>query len=374
MYKLDFLRNFSGCGTVNSGQLCRVACLLVLVFCFCLAGGCREDGERSDGKKAESEAVSEPQPMDSSTAASTSTGGAPSPAPGEGVYALSTPEPAASEKERAHAQGIIDFSNAASMLLEEGVCGRYPALILQAVKGYREIFVAEPVSGPKPEVSCAAQISPQPDEGLFGSTAALLSADLATMDRERQSMQNQYAQLRKYAADTTIRDDGVRGDELCGGISTAGKAFAAAREHFFSLVNPAAEEAQDTLLRAHPLRGQFRLARRLFAAFQQAAGRIGADEPDPLSLTTLITGMDSDLTTAERLPFPLPGEAEMNYRAFLKSARALVDVLRRGQVESFHTPVRIALNNAWNLCRTAYNRFVDAAVGLDAPAPAGERP
>ena len=56
----------------------------------------------------------------------------------------------------------------------------------------------------------------------------------------------------------------------------------------------------------------------------------------------------------------MPGEPEMYYRQFLKGARAMLAIFRRGQLESFHEGVRQSLNEEWNACKGRYNAFVDA--------------
>ena len=233
--------------------------------------------------------------------------------------------------------------------------------IMRMVEEYRTLFAADRIAGPEPAQDCAVKGVPVPEAAMFGEeNAAAMSSDLKTMDQASRSMQEKYRQLQNYVQDRKIRDDGQKGDQLSGEITDSYALFRDARVHFLKIMNAKAEEAQDTLLRSSPLRAQVRMARRIFEDFRQCAEFISAGEPDQNAMTTLVDKAAADITTAENLPFPVAGAAEMTYRTYLKGARAVEAAFRRGISESFHAPVRVAINTAWQECGAEYNSFVDA--------------
>lgn len=325
--------------------------LPLLFVILALAGGCRDDGEQKPGSGQEPAAQAEssfPARQDQ-------------PAGETKVYPLTLPGQEASPAERKSAQEAVDYANAAGSVIVDGVCGRYPMHIMRMVEEYRTLFEADRIAGPAPAPGCAAKGVSAPPAAMFGEkNAAAMADDLKAMDSASQSMQEKYRDLQAYVRDRKLKDDGQKGDQLSGDISDAYKKFQAARGHFLEIMDAKAEDAQDVLLRGSPLRAQVRMARRIFGDFRKCAEFITAGEPDQNAMAGLVDRAAADITTAENLPFPVSGEAEMTYRAYLKEARAVEAAFRRGISESFHAPVRTAINTAWQQCGDGYNRFVDA--------------
>ena len=280
------------------------------------------------------------------------------------VYALSEPLPAASPEELARAQAIVDYANRSGRVLGS-LCGGYPFLIMTGVAEYRQNYVTLSFGIDPPSAQCARK-ELDPPKNVFGSETgdkdieAELEKALQQMDRQRESMRKDYEKLRDYVADTSIVDDGVLGRRLCTSIEKAYRAYAEALERFQSRVDNEAARAQDTMLRDHPLRDHVRLVMKMVSLIRRQADRLAVSEPDPASLEEPIRELSEDIDLAEHLPFPMPGEPEMYYRQFLKGARAMLAIFRRGQLESFHEGVRQSLNEEWNACKGRYNAFVDA--------------
>ncbi len=269
------------------------------------------------------------------------------------VYALSEPLPPASGAEREAALKIVDYANAADQVLG-GLCGVYPERLLDGVETYAEDYVL-PKAGREPAADCARKAL-TPPAGLFGDEKELRER-LEEIDAGRVAMGRLYSRLGAYAADKTIVDDGRLGRELSGEFRESHRRFTAAREAFLTRVRKAGNEAQEVLLRGHPLHDHVLLAAELAGRVERlTTGRT----LDAAALDSLVNGLEEGLTRAERLPFPLPGEIEMHYRHFLRKARAVLAQCRRGREETFHSLVRRDLNEAWEACRAEYNAFVDA--------------
>ena len=329
--------------------------LSALIACLVFVGGCRDDSQqKGTSEQAASEQQEQTQARGEEPAAKTASGSAE-------VYPLTQPGPEATPEEQASAQEAVTYANTAGSVIVDGVCGRYPMQIMRMVEEYKTLFAADRIAGPEPAQDCAVKGVPAPEAAMFGEeNAASMSADLKTMDQASRSMQEKYRQLQSYVQDRKIRDDGQKGDQLSGEITASYALFRDARRHFLKIMNAKAEEAQDTLLRSSPLRAQVRMARRIFEDFRQCAEFISAGEPDQNAMAALVDKAAADITTAENLPFPVAGVVEMSYRTYLKGARAVEAAFRRGISESFHAPVRVAINTAWQECGAEYNSFVDA--------------
>lgn len=294
----------------------------------------------------------------------------PEPAPAPeilAVYRLAEPGRPASPAERDTALAIVEYTNRVYEVLRDSECGRRPLRILAAVDTYRELFVAERVPGTPPAESCARELAK--GTRLFGVNGDELEGLLRTMDEQRVAMQQDYTSLRRYMADESIMDDGELGERLCRSMEESYAVFEDARSLFLESVDARGEEAQLVLLRDHPLREQVRLALHLFSDMSRASDRIAPGEPDPKALSSFIEAIDADATTAERLPFPIPGEVEMNYRHFLKEVRVLQGILARGCIESFHAGVRADLSSSFRECHRRYNLFLDAMEALRLRGP-----
>lgn len=326
--------------------------VLALVLCLLVAfsAGCREEaGEKKEAAGAGQ--VEKAVPLAQKPEAK--------PEEKVTVYALSAPEPPASAEELDLAQRRIDYVNRADRHLAS-LCGRYPQLIMLGVEEYRNSYTTLGFGREEPSATCMARTL-APPSGLFDKEESRqIEKHLAAMDRQRESMDRDYEKLRAYVKDTSIVDDGKLGRKLVGQIEKSFRAYAQELEGFRSMLDSRASQAQDTLLRDHPLRDHVRLAMDMVSIVRRIADGLEVTEPDPKSLDKPIARLRADIDRAERLPFAVPGATEMYYRHFLKDARGLLALLLRGQIESFHAEVRSALNAQWSQCRQNYNAFVDA--------------
>lgn len=336
--------------------------VLILALCLLLAlfAGCRDKTEEEKSPKAEkgveAPLVEEQKPRAQPQAQPQSQLG---PEERGTVYALSEPLPPASAEELALAQRRVDYANIADRELSS-LCGRYPQLIMLGVEEYRNSYTTLGFGKDKPSATCMAY-GIAPARGVFDpEETAELKRLLAEMDRLRQDMDRDYESLRSYVKDTSIVDDGRLGSRLAGQIEKNYRAYAQSQEKYRSIVESRAAEAQDTILRDHPLRDHVRMAADMMSILRRIADGLEVSDPDPASLDKPIARLREDITRAERLPFPVPGATEMHYRHFLKDARGLLALLMRGQLESFHVQVRTSLNAQWSSCRQKYNAFVDA--------------
>lgn len=329
----------------GEGSLLRGLAAGLLCLGLCGLGGCFDGDEPSSERSANATAAKE----------------APAPAPAQPVrvYALSDPLPPASPEEAAKAQAVVDYVNRVGRELT-GLCGRYPALIMLGVEEYRNTYGTLDFGTDAPSATCAAR-GLSPKKGVLGEEDEKKAEEaLTAMDRLRGSMRADYEALRRYVANPDIVDDGRKGRALVASIEKSWKAYGAAMEDLHTLLDARAGEAQATLLRGHPLRDHVLLAGEVVGIFRRQADRLALGDPDPGSLDAPLKTLEEDITRGERLPFPVAGEPEMHYRTFLKDARAMTEILKRGQLESFHRKVRDELNARWVECRAHYNAFVDA--------------
>lgn len=337
------------CRHGRPGALPGPVALLVLCLCLVLAG-CLDFGQDKDKKAAEdaqetvqTEAPAAPEPEEKVLS----------------VYALSAPLPPASPEEIDLAQRQIDYANSADKGLTS-LCGRYPLLIMMGVQEYRDTYTTLSFGKEVPAATCLAKAI-TPPKGIFSDEdREVLRYHIVTMDRQRESMRKDYASLRAYVKDTSIVDDGKRGRQLVQQIEKSYQAYAAALEAYKTLLDARAAQAQDTILRDHPLRDHVQLAADMVSILRRVADGLEVTDPDPASLEEPVARLRADITRAERLPFPIAGATEMHYRNFLKDVRSLLALVLRGQLESFHHDVRTALNTQWSSCRQKYNAFVDA--------------
>lgn len=275
------------------------------------------------------------------------------------VYALSEPGPAPSAEELAHAQRVVDYANLADKAFN-GLCGRYVDFFKLGLAEYALTFSTLSFGVDKPSATCLKKALAPSRDLLPEEERAKIVKDLETMDALREGMHKDYESLRAYVRDVEVVDDGKKGKAIVGKIEKALSGYADALESYQALVDKAAAEAQDVMLRDHPLRDHVRLATHMISIFRKIAERIALHDPDPGWLDEPFAKLDEEIGTAERLPFPVAGVVEMHYRQFLKAARNLLAVMREGQLESFHPEVRQGINAQWNACRVEYNAFVDA--------------
>ena len=290
------------------------------------------------------------------------------------VWVLSEPGPAPSPEELAKAQRMVDYANLADRTMA-GLCGRYTDFFKLGLAEYASSFSTLGFGVDKPRAGCLTRaLSPSDDLFPDGERARAVK-DLETMDALREEMSREYEALRAYVKDGELVDDGKRGRQLVQRIETLLAQYADSLEDYLALVDRAAAEAQDVMLTAHPLRDHVRLATDMVSVIRKVAERIALHDPDPGWLDVPMANLDEEIERAWRLPFPVAGEVEMHYRQFLKAARGLADLMRQGQLESFHPEVRKAMNERWSVCLAEYNAFVDALAAPVAPVtPAPPNP
>ena len=346
-------------GWISVLGILRLCLLLSLVVCLLIGfGGC--DDVKEDGKTGTA-----------SRQGAAGTSGTASSEAGRGtrVYPLSQPGPEPAPEEREQAEAMVEFANEAGAVVVDGLCGRYPLLVMREVQAYRRDYTARHLAVEAPRAGCAVAGVPELQVAALGGDAEALRHDLEVMDEKRASMQLSYAALERYVADRTAMDEGKKGAELAASLEADYQAFAEAREHFIAVVNAKAEESQGVLLRAHPLKAQVLLARRVFEGFRKAADAVGPGEPDAKLMASILDGIAADLDTAGHLPFPIAGEVEMSFRRYLKSSRAVLDAFRQGVSMSYSQGVRRSINEAWTQCRAQYNAFVDAVSAVMVKRP-----
>lgn len=181
------------------------------------------------------------------------------------------------------------------------------------------------------------------------------------MDKSLDAMLADYKALEKYVRDDSIRDDGAQGKKLAASLGAAHATFMAARDSYLEVVEARAAQAEDVLLRDHPLQRQIVAAEKIFSLFRKAAGLLGPEKPDKEALEQLRQELESAIALAGRPPFPASPELERVYRAFLKEAALFPQGLARGLSEGFYSPLRRDLNSIVGRSREAYNAFARAA-------------
>lgn len=335
---------------------------LTVLVCVCLAAGLvfwQRDallGTRAPESSVQTEQTG-PQVSDAVEAEKAPAGE--KPLPKRQVYALSEPGEPATPEERDKAVQVIDYANRVDKVFMDS-CGQEPAQIMAGVVLYKQAYDAFLLPAKPSPATCLRKALTAPAEGFSSEERAELHKALEEMDVLRTSMRTLYGQLCEYVADDTIIDDGARGQKLSRQIGERLVRYASSHGNFLKVLDKAASSAQDVLLRDHPLRDHVALATQIGTVIQQQASVISLQDPDPGSLEQPLRDLEEKITTAGRLPFPIPGEPEMYYRHYLREAEKLVAILRVGQLQSFHSQVRADLNAAWQACRRQYNLFVDA--------------
>lgn len=317
---------------------------LAAVLCLSACGSDDENQSRDNTKAG--------------SAASPPSANAALPAPGAPTPA---PLPPVSAEERAQADKLVEFSNAATNALAEGYYALPDALLDNAREYLHEWRLA-----PRPKARTADRDAAArrltPAKALFpAEVEAQLAQGVKDMSKALDSMLADYRALEKYVADDTIKDDGAQGKKLAQSLRNAHTVFMAARKSFLETVEARAAQAENLLLREHPLKRQIVEARKIFSLFRQAGDLLAPEEPDGTALEHLRGQLDASLAVAGRPPFPAAPQVERAYRAFLKEAGLFSQKLAQGQREGFHSRIRRELNESVTLSREAYNAFVRAA-------------
>ncbi len=339
---------------VLAQKICgRLLCLLcALVLCLALAG-CKKDEEK--GAASESSKTEAPLAAETPKAPE-------KPEDQQKSYALSEPEKPASEQEQARAVLVVEYANQTDKAFATP-CGQEPARIMAGVLLYKQEFDAF-VIGDKQGASCLRKQLAVPKDVFSEEEAKSLNDSLEKMDEQRTAMRQDYDKLCAYVADPEIVDNGARGDELTKQIGGHMKSYAEAVVAYREVLDKASLEAQNILLKGHPLKDHVLIALDIASLIHKQADAISLSEPDPDKMDAPLAELEEKITTADRLPFPIAGTPEMYYRHFLKEASKMAALFRTGQKESFHKTIRTELNTGWEECSRQYNKFVDAVNGM----------
>lgn len=331
---------------------------LFLLCCLWLALILTACGSGDEHKAVESAGESAP-----AAPAAQASGSSSAPGAGDAAPVASMSLPPATPEEKAQADRMVAFHNTAAASLSGGWYG-LPDALLNNVRGYLKDWrlAARPVVR---GTRAAAARGLAPAKGLFPvDVEEKLAQWVRDMDKALNAMLADYKALDRYVKDDSIMDDGVEGKKLAERLGASHAAFMAARDSYLEVVAERAAQAEEVLLRDHPLRRQIVAAEKIFALFRKAAGLLGAEKPDQAALEKVRQELESLLAGAGRPPFPAPPELERSFRAFLREAALFPQGLARGLAEGFYSPLRRDLNKIAARSREAYNSFARAANGV----------
>lgn len=335
-------------------KLCARALFLLCALVLCLGiAGCKKDEEKGSGQEA---SVTEPAGRDDNSRT------AEKPESQLKSYALSEPEKPASEEDQARAVRIVEYANQSDKAFATP-CGQEPAHIMAGVLLYKQEFDAFYIKDRQGERCLRKQLA-VPKDVFSEEDAKALSDSLEKMDEQRSAMRKEYDKLCAYIADPDIVDNGAKGNALTDQIGTHMKNYAGAVIAYRNVLEKASLDAQNVLLKGHPLKDHVLIALDIANLIHKEAEALSLSESDPERMDASLAQLEEKITTADRLPFPIAGTPEMHYRHFLKEAAKMAAMFRTGQKESFHKKVRTDLNAGWEECSRQYNQFVDAVNGL----------
>lgn len=277
------------------------------------------------------------------------------------------PKPKAAEAEAGAAPAmdpekadkILEFHNNAKTALNSAYF-QLPFSLHKNAAHYRETWALPK----KPKIAGKAwgnKLLTAP-KGLFTlDEEKQLARGLAEMNAALDKMLVHYRELEKYLADDSIRDDGKKGLELADQLDRGQGEFMAARRTWLEIVESNAARAENALLGEHPLRGQITAAAGMFAQFREIGEILKLDKPDREMLAALCGNISENIEQAEKPPFNAPPSLERLFRAFLKTAKNYVKVLRRGLNEGIFGKQKREILKAAKNCQDAYNKFAQAA-------------
>ena len=163
-----------------------------------------------------------------------------------------------------------------------------------------------------------------------------------------------------YGAHSNTRPPGYPGDSMIAEILAENEKFAKARGAWLAIVERKAEEAENSLLSAHPLRGQVSRAGKILAALGEIAALSRGDSPSPDRIRELATIVRERAKAAAKPPFPATPALERLYRQFLKRVGSCEQIIDRSLAEGMGAAQRREILNAVSACVTAYNDFAKA--------------
>lgn len=277
------------------------------------------------------------------------------------------PAPAAPTTEELDlADKIVAFANRAKEALDNGHYS-LPDVLAANTRHYQQTWRL-PARPKRPERNDYIFMPP---EGLFNEQEAVdLQKAFAGMDKAMNNLFGHYANLEKYVADQTIRDDGKKGKDLSDRIEKAHTQYMAARKTWLEIVNKRAMAAEKILLAGHPLERQMQAALNILAQFREVSSILASGSPQQQMLAACRQIIQEQMALGAKPPFPASPRLERPYREFLKQVEDYVTKLSTGIAEGFHSLQTRQLNDALARCQKSYNEFVEAA---NSPQPAAKR-
>ncbi|MBD5641888.1 MAG: hypothetical protein HDQ91_05675 [Desulfovibrio sp.] len=268
------------------------------------------------------------------------------------------PEPAPPTPEAVGAaEKLTAFANRAGQYLEHGFYSLADILHANS-QTYLKTFSlpARPDAGPRQPGILG------PETGLFDEAEAReLTSGWQDMDKALDALLGHYANLEKYVADRTIRDDGKLGSELAAKIAASHEQFVKARHSWLNIVQRRANEAQHILLYEHPLERQILAGENIFSQIREANDILASGTFDAPLLQTICSIIRSQIDIGAKPPFPARPALERLYRGFLKTAAVYADHLEQGSEEGIRNFQRRELGEAARACALAWNKFAREA-------------
>lgn len=264
-----------------------------------------------------------------------------------------------SQAEYEKADKILAFANQARSSLEQNF-SRPASHLRDNALSYLDTWHFAPM--PKIAKRNAAMEKMTPPGGLFSvAEEQKLAEALAGMDRALDEMTGHYHEMEKYSADSRIRDDGKKGEQLGKLMAGSYAKFAANQHSWLEIVEMAAESAEEKFLRSHPLRRQIAGARSIFAQFREIAALINSGSASFPVLASLRQSIEEIVAECAKPPFDASPGLERLYRNFLAQTQAYCKTLNQAMAEGLHGAQKRELNVALEKCRAAYNEFVRQA-------------
>lgn len=213
------------------------------------------------------------------------------------------------------------------------------------------------------EIRRPAELADRPvlETAVWGKDDHARLRDLvATMRRTLAEMEKQGAALRKYALDDSIVDDGVQGKKLLRRMRAAHGEFAKARDALLVLVRERGRQAEDVVLRGHPLKEAVSTARFLFSRFVLGSVLLREANPADVTVNGWRTEMEEALAGARARTRGMTPEERTLWLAFVDKAAVFPRLVAQGQEDTFSNETRRQLNLALQESQEAYNAFVAA--------------
>ncbi len=267
--------------------------------------------------------------------------------------------PEITEEQRENADRTLQFSNLATVVLTDGYYA-LPDALYDNINYYLDVWRLP--KKPRAHGADRAKKAMHPPKGIFNEKEeAALAAAFQEMDQALGSMLKDYTSLEQYVADDSIRDNGKEGKKLGKKIADNHSRFMKARKTWLEMVDARAEQAQEILLREHPLERQILDASKMFSIFREITALLVPENTDKSAVSALRQNLDQVLADAKRPPFPASPQLEREYRGYLKTVDKYLQSLDAGLKEGFFTPQKKILTTDVINCHNAYNSFAKLA-------------